>query len=200
MLEKINEILDFWFGSDKSNPLEKSSMWWRSSPEWDDQIRNRFEALYHLGATGEIDNWTEQPYCCLAYILLFDQFPRHMFREKPMAYAQDERARLACEQGRAHKLDKELNVIQRQFFYMPLMHSEELDDQKLCLALMQQAVQEARTHSPQYLNAMDITFQLAQKHYDVILNFGRFPQRNAILGRENTQEEMVFLSYEKNYF
>lgn len=200
MLEKVNEILDFWFGSDRQNPLALSHQWWKSTPEFDLLIKSRFESLYYLAASGELDEWIEQPHCCLAYIILLDQFPRNMFRGTPLAYAQDARALHACEKGRAHKFDKELDLIQRQFFYMPLEHSEDINDQKLCLALMKQSEQEARMHYPHYLSALEEAFHFAQKHYDVILNFGRFPQRNAILGRESTQEELVFLSYEKNYF
>lgn len=194
MLETVNEILDFWFGTDKTNPLAKANTWWQSDPEFDAAIRTKFETVHHLAASGKLDLWLGQPRSCLAYIILLDQFSRNMYRNSPLAFAQDERALQACEEGRAHKLDKELNLIERQFFYMPLEHSEDVNHQKLCLALMQQLVTEAKQNHVEYLNAMEQAYNYAQQHYDIIFNFGRFPHRNEILERESTQEELLFLS------
>lgn len=201
MIEKVNEILLFWFGSDKQNYLANAAKWWRGSPELDQEISDRFAKVHHLAATGELDIWLNQPLSCLAYIILLDQFSRHIYRNTPLAFAQDARARSACLRGREHKLDKELHIVQRQFFYMPLEHSEDIDDQKLCLALMKQLVEEAKDQQPpQYLQAMEQAFDYAEQHYDIIRNFNRFPHRNAVLERENTQEEMVFLTLPNSSF
>ncbi len=200
MLEKVNEILHFWFGTDKQNYLANASIWWKGTPELDQEISNRFAKVHHLAATGKLDVWLNQPLSCLAYIILLDQFSRNIYRNTPLAFAQDARARAAFLRGKEHKLDKELHLIERQFFYMPLEHSEELNDQKLCLALMKQLVEEARLHQPRYLSAMEQAFDYAEQHYDIILNFGRFPHRNVILERESTQEELVFLNLPNSSF
>lgn len=194
MLECVNEILDFWFGTDKNNPLANAKLWWQVKPEFDETIRSKFEHVHHLAASGKLEMWLGQPRSCLAYIILLDQFSRNMYRNSPLAFAQDERALHACEQGRDHKLDKELNLVERQFFYMPLEHSEDINCQKLCLALMQQLVVEAKKNHVELLSTMEMAYSYAQKHYDIIFNFGRFPHRNEILERESTQEELLFLS------
>lgn len=200
MFEKVNEILGFWFGTDKQNPLSHSHIWWRGSEEFDTEIRNRFGTLHHLATKGELDIWLNYPQSCLAYIILLDQFSRNMYRDSPLAFSQDALALHASQKGREHKLDKELNLVQRLFFYMPLEHSEDINDQKLCLALMKQLVQEAKDGEPDLLPTMEKAFDYAKQHYDIILNFGRFPHRNDILERESTQEERLFLSLPKSKF
>lgn len=194
MLDAVNNILHFWFGPDLANPLANAQLWWKKDPALDQNILSKFESVHHQAASGQLDYWLEQPRSCLAYIILLDQFSRNMYRGTPLAFAQDELALKACEQGRAHKLDKELNLVQRLFFYMPLEHAEDLNCQKLCLALIQQLVQEAKQEHLELLSAMEQAFAFAQKHYDIIFNFGRFPHRNEILERESTQDELLFLS------
>lgn len=193
MIENVCLILKFWFGEDKNNLLSQVNLWWGKEPYIDNEIRERFEKLIPLANAGKLDEWMHQPQSCLAFILLTDQFSRHIYRGTPMAFAQDPLALKAFEHGREHKLDRDLHLIYRQFFYMPLEHSEEISHQRLCLALMQQLVQEARESAPQFLQNMEEAFSYAQKHYDIIQNFGRFPHRNAILKRESTQAEMLFL-------
>lgn len=200
MLEKVNEILHFWFGTDKQNYLQNAHLWWQGTPEIDREISERFSKVHHLAATGQLDLWLKQPMSCLAYIILLDQFSRHIYRNTPLAFSQDSRAKAACERGREHKLDKDLHLVQRQFFYMPLEHSEDLNDQKLCVALMSQLVEEAKESAPQYLKAMEQALNYAQQHYDIVQNFGRFPHRNEILERESTQEELVFLNLPNSSF
>lgn len=200
MLEKVNEILHFWFGTDKQNYLANAAMWWKGTPELDIEISERFAKVHHLAATGQLQAWLNQPQSCLAFIILLDQFSRHIYRDTPLAFAQDKLARAAFIRGKEHKLDKELHIVQRQFFYMPLEHSEDLSDQKLCLALMKQLTHEARECEPQYLQAMEQAYDYAQRHYDIIQLFGRFPHRNEILERESTQEELVFLNLPNSSF
>jgi len=193
MLEKINEIIQFWF-------IDNSDKWWGGSPEFDEEIRIRFGALHRLASKGELDHWIELPKSCLAYIILLDQFSRNIYRGTPQAFTQDKLALAASEKGREHKLDKELNLVQRLFFYLPLEHSEDLNNQKLSLALMRQMVKEASHSQPDCLSMMESALSYAQQHYDIILNFGRFPYRNEILDRESTQEEIVFLSLPNSRF
>jgi len=200
VFEKVNEILHFWFGTDKENFLSHSDKWWKTDPQFDEEVRKRFGEVHHLAAEGELAVWLNQPQSCLAYIILLDQFSRNMYRGTPLAFAQDPLAKAATFKGREHKLDKELNLIQRQFFYLPLEHSEEINDQKLCLVLMKQLVDEAAKDHPQWLKTMEQGFDFAKRHYDIILNFGRFPHRNEILERESTQEELLFLSLPHSNF
>lgn len=200
MFEKVSEIIHFWFGTDKNNLLSQSNKWWKIDPLLDEEIRKRFEEVHHLAARGQLEHWLNQPQSCLAYIILLDQFSRNIYRETPLAFAQDELAKKATYRGREHKLDKDLNLIQRQFFYMPLEHSEELNDQKLCLMLMKQLVDEATESHQQYKSELEKNFDYAKKHYDIILNFGRFPHRNEILERESTQEELLFLNLPYSHF
>jgi uncharacterized protein (DUF924 family) len=201
MLEKVREILDYWFGTDKTNWLSQSERWFAQSTEIDDEIRQQFLEIHQRGAEGKLEPWRSQSPTCLAYIILLDQFSRNMYRNSPLAFAQDAMALAACEHGREDKLDKDLPLIQRMFFYMPLMHSEELSAQKTSVALMRQLIEEARSRSQvKYLQALQKAQTFAQKHYDIISNFGRFPHRNAILERESTQGELVFLNQNKSFF
>lgn len=200
MFEKVSEILHFWFGTNKENFLSQAHKWWKADPQFDKEISHRFGEVHHLAAAGGLRHWLNQPQSCLAYIILLDQFSRNMYRGTPLAFAQDELAKIATYRGREHKLDKELNLVQRQFFYMPLEHSEEISDQKLCLALMKQLVEEAEKEHLQWLKTMEQSFDFAKRHYDIILNFGRFPHRNEILERESTQEELLFLSLPNSSF
>lgn len=188
MLEKINEILDFWFHE------VKPEQWWSADPAFDAQINERFGSLIHLAATGKLAAWLSHSLGCLAYIILLDQFPRNAYRGTPEAFAYDVLALAACKQGLENKLDRDLNILQRQFFYLPLMHAEDLDDQKLCIALFAHLVQAARENDLALLNTMEHALDYAYQHYDEIYHFGRFPRRNAVLKRENTQVEELFLS------
>ncbi|MCS5711073.1 DUF924 family protein [Candidatus Berkiella aquae] len=200
MLEKVNEILHFWFGTDKNNYLANAACWWKKDPAYDQEINERFSQVHQYAVSGRLNEWINQPQSCLAYIILVDQFSRNMYRETPLAFAYDNLALAAFEHGKEQKLDKDLPLVQRLFFYMPLEHSEDIQHQKLCLALMKQLEQEARELAPNYLSLMEQSFDYAQKHYDVIQQFGRFPHRNAILNRESTQEELVFLSLPNSSF
>ncbi|MEN3792853.1 DUF924 family protein [Fulvimarina sp. MAC3] len=162
--------------------------WWNAGPEkwfskdetFDETISNRFLDIYEQAASGRLDAWTEEPVGALALVILLDQFPRNMFRGTPRAYETDERAKeiglMALERGDHETVSEEIN----QFFAIPLMHSEKLEDQDACIAWMKRV-------------GTDENVEYAQHHRDIIARFGRFPHRNAILGRESTEEEMQYL-------
>lgn len=154
--------------------------WFQPDPAFDAQIRARFLETYEAGLRGELDHWERSAYGALALVLLFDQFPRNMFRGTPQAFATDDRAREIAERaiaaGRDRAVDKEVHT----FFYLPFMHSERLEDQERCVALM------AKSGSQENIKYAEI-------HRDAIARFGRFPHRNAILGRESTPEEIAYL-------
>lgn len=191
MEAKIQEILEFWFGSlDQPVPVEKKKMWWTKSDATDGEIRTRFEETLQAAARGEYDAWKETPQGALALILLFDQFSRNIYRGTPQAFAQDhlalELARSMVESGQ----DQALPTLQRTFVYMPFEHAEDLDAQRRCLDLFACLVEDApATHKEQCLDYHGY----AQRHHEIIERFGRFPHRNKILGRDSTPEEVEFL-------
>ncbi len=182
----IDEILAFWFGSpeqiDFGKPQQK---WFRKDPLFDQEICDRFSATYQKAASGTLDHWQQDAPGCLALLLLFDQFPRNMFRGTPQAFATDGKALRVAKSVVERQLDQELYFIQRWFVYLPFEHSERWEDQLRSLQLWQTLKED-----PDSVSSIDY----AQRHADVIQKFGRFPHRNKILGRQSTAEELQFLS------
>ena len=181
---EVREILDFWFGSeDEPGYGEFREAWFRKDPEFDQQIRDRFEDLYEAAATGELDGWKEEARSCLALVILLDQFPRNMFRGDPRSYATDRKAQETAGYAVDRALDRELPPFQRMFLYMPFMHSENLEHQRRSVELF-------RALGGDEADASDY----AVRHMEIIERFGRFPHRNEILGRQTTPEEAEFLT------
>ena len=186
-MKRLDEILFFWFGEPRNEPEyydERRKLWFASDPQIDQDIRNQFLADYERAAAHELQDWIATPRSALALILLYDQFPRNMFRGTPRAFATDVLAREVT----AHLLhtqgDQQLLTVERSFVYMPLMHSEDLSDQQRSVALFRQLAQDEPL-----LNSVSY----ADRHLKIIEQFGRFPHRNAILGRSSTPEEIAFL-------
>jgi uncharacterized protein (DUF924 family) len=177
------EILAFWFGAGEEYS-KRRPQWFRKSEAFDGEIRTRFLACYQLAAAGRLANWQDHALHCLALIIVLDQFPRNMFRGSARAFATDELARTATRHALAHGFDRNMKPVERQFIYLPLEHSESLDDQQLCLKLMHELSPFAQT---------DDLHVWAEKHRVIIARFGRFPHRNAALGRKSTEEEIKFL-------
>ncbi|MBZ9655883.1 DUF924 family protein [Phyllobacterium lublinensis] len=168
----IAGIVDFWR---EAGPQK----WFTKDEAFDQTCRQRFTEDHLAAARREYENWLETPYGALALLILLDQLPRNFFRDTGHMYATDTLARLyagrALEQGHDLSVDPQL----RAFFYMPFMHSENVDDQR-------RSVELCREGAPANL-------EYANQHYDIIRRFGRFPHRNAILGRQTTEEEQAFL-------
>ena len=177
------EILSFWFGEDQDHGKSRRE-WFRKDPVFDDEIRRHFLAVYELAASGTLSHWKSHARHCLALIVMLDQFPRNMFRASHRAFMTDALAREAAQHALDNGFDRELKPVERQFVYLPLEHSESLADQQACLKLMQQLSVFAETAELQVW---------AEKHLVIIQRFGRFPHRNAALGRESTAEEIEFL-------
>lgn len=169
-------IIDFWF---TEIPRER---WFRSSPDFDAGIRNRFEALWHEARKGALAHWLSSKEGVLAFILLTDQFSRNMFRGQPDAFATDALALAAAREALAKHYDREASADERNFLYLPFMHSENLADQDFCVNLCRERLGEA--HS---------SHAYALRHREAVARFGRFPARNEALGRATTKEEADYL-------
>ena len=171
------EVLDFWFRRDRK-------AWFEKNPAFDEEIRRRLVSWYESGATGKLNDWRKIPAACLALVILLDQFPRNMFRGTAKAFAADPMARETAGLILENDWDSAMTPDERMFAYLPFEHSESLADQERCLALMKElAVFPQTADLPKW----------AQAHLDIIRRFGRFPQRNAALGRDSTPEEAEFL-------
>lgn len=192
-MSDVENIMDFWFGSaqdDADVAQTQDALWWKSAPKDDKLIETRFGRLRRKGIAGELDSWLPSSTGRLAAILLVDQFSRMLFRGKAEAFAQDARARGWCLDGLATRADRDLRAIERVFFYLPLEHSESAKDQAQSVALYEALAREV----PRSLKELfDDYARFARAHRDVIERFGRFPQRNAALGRTSSAEELAFL-------
>ncbi|PSB55249.1 DUF924 family protein [Chamaesiphon polymorphus] len=189
-MSRVDEILDFWFGTpDALNNGEQygkpRSIWFKSDPIIDREIKDRFEEVYHFAAAGLLDGWKDAASSCLALIITLDQFPRNIFRGTPTAFATDALALSIAKHAIETEIDRELLPVQRWFIYLPFEHSENIEDQLESVKLI-----ETLTADPDSQIAIDS----ARTHYELIKTFGRFPHRNQILGRVSTPAELEFLA------
>jgi len=163
-------VLDFWFRQDRKAWFEKNSA-------LDEQVRQRFLTLYEMAVAGQLATWQGDPKHCLALVVLLDQFPRNMFRGTARAFAADAQARDAARTILDQGWDRAFSPDERMFAYLPFEHSEALEDQERSLRLFEG----------------NENYEWARRHWDIIRRFGRFPHRNALLGRASTPEEIEFL-------
>jgi len=190
--EEAAALIDFWFGPPGS-PVRfaQRDVWFEVNPAFDAQCRERFGALRGRAAAGECADWTLEAEPCLALVLLLDQFPRNLFRGSAAAFATDGQARDAARAALGRGFDRSLPASWRQFIYLPFEHSEDLADQELSVKLAG-----ALARDPAFARALDY----AQRHHAIIARFGRFPHRNAALGRMSTPEEEAFLKEPNSSF
>ncbi len=181
---RVDEVLDFWFGREGDPGYGGfREEWFTKNPEFDAEVRARFEDLYEEAAAGKLDGWSKDARSCLALVILLDQFPRNMFRGDPRSYATDRKAQETAEYAVDHALDRELPEFQRAFLYMPFMHSEDLDHQRRAVDLFG-TLQGWGDPDPAHYAVL---------HMRIVERFGRFPHRNEVLGRPTTPEEAEFL-------
>ena len=181
-----NEVLDFWFGREGEPGYgEFREEWFRKDEAFDREVTDRFGDLYELAAAGELDGWQEEAESCLALVILLDQFPRNMFRGDARTHATDDKALATAKQAVERALDRELPGFQKVFLYLPFMHAESVEDQHRSVELFEGLAAEP--------GGPDVR-EYAVGHRDIVERFGRFPHRNAILGRETTPEEAEFLT------
>jgi uncharacterized protein (DUF924 family) len=154
--------------------------WFRKDDAFDAAFRDRFLAAHEAAAAGALDHWGSSAEGALALLILLDQFPRNAFRGTPRVYATDAKAREVARAAVAARHDAATEESLRNFFYLPFMHSEQLEDHERSVALTQPLGGESHRY--------------AVHHRDIIERFGRFPHRNAILGRKSTPEEEAFIA------
>jgi uncharacterized protein (DUF924 family) len=168
-----NDVIGFW----RSAGPQK---WFKKAVAFDEAVRLKFEPVHHAAARGEYDAWAASPDGALALLILLDQFPRNLFRNSAHAFATDPKARCIARSAIEAGFDREVEPILRNFFYLPFEHSEDLTDQDYGLALTTEA-------------GIEDDIKWSAIHRDIIARFGRFPHRNACLGRVTTPEEQEFL-------
>lgn len=194
-LDKQKEILNFWFGENYGEyPTLQSKKWFRkqkeSNNEFDDEIKNKFLQDIFLLVNGYYTNWLNTAEGTLAYIIMLDQFPRNIYRGKPMVLAYDNLALKAAKSAIEANLDKTLDLAQRLFLYMPLEHSENIEDQQLSVSL----VSKLRDEAPESLkDTFDVHYDMALKHYKTIEKFGNCLSRNKIFGKKYNETEEKFI-------
>ncbi len=182
---RAEKILSFWFGESGTVEYGKPrQIWFQKKPEFDDTLRCEFLSDYEQAINGDLNHWLNLPESCLALILLFDQFPRNMFRGEPQAFATDWEALCAAQHAITQEYDRTMLPVQRWFIYIPFEHSENLEHQKQAVKLFKEISDDPESAS---------VINYAIRHLEVIERFGRFPHRNAILGRASTAEEKLFL-------
>ena len=173
-------VLDYWY-SERSRPY-----WFASTPEIDQEIRTLFEPTWQAASRHELDSWCDTAEGCLALVIVLDQFPLNMYRGKELSFsteAQSRRmARKAIQKGYVSQIEKD----KLSFLLLPFMHSESLDDQNYSVKLFFEA-------------GLDDNISFAQHHLAIVERFGRFPHRNAILGRKSTPEELAYLKSSEGF-
>ncbi|MCB1198747.1 MAG: DUF924 domain-containing protein [Deltaproteobacteria bacterium] len=181
----FQEVIDFWF-----SPRVKAKHW-DKDPDFDAEIRTRFAELHHQAQADKLSHWRQAADGRLAEIIVLDQFSRNMFRDSAEMYAADAKALNAAVAALDAGFDVELPFHHRVFLYMPLMHAESVALQQRCVHLFEQLVQQAQEDALR--NKAETHLRYAIAHRDIVQRFGRFPHRNAILGRQSTAEELEFL-------
>ncbi|WP_339448243.1 DUF924 family protein [Pseudomonas sp. EA_5y_Pfl2_R50] len=187
-------LLDWWFGHAESPDevsADKGKLWFGKRDSQDLEARECFGVFVDQALAGELTGWTQRPEGWLAVVLLLDQLPRMIFRNSPKAFSGDQRAQKLVAQGIAADFDRQLKPIQRVFIYLVLEHCENLAVQNEAVSRFIELVAE-QPEAERAVFADNLDY--AERHQKVIARFGRFPHRNAVLGRESTAEELVFLS------
>jgi uncharacterized protein (DUF924 family) len=176
-------VLEFWFGAGEDYG-RRHKRWFAKDAAFDEELRARFSGLLDAVVSGQHRAWLDQPASCLARIVVLDQFARQIHRRSPRAFAADPLAREAARHALAARFDAGMQPVERLFVYLPFEHSESLADQELACRLMRPLAAFPET---------DDALRYAEAHRAIIARFGRFPHRNALLGRASTAEEIEFL-------
>ena len=188
-----NDVIDYWLGPAPKHPDDlkpHSARWYRVDAAVDAQIAERFGLAVEQARSGELLHWGEEAKGALALVLLLDQFGRNIYRDSDLAFVGDSLARAIAVRALDQGFDRQLTVPERAFLYHPFEHSEDLVDQARSVALFERLVAEAEPHWRDFATSF---VGYATAHRRVIERFGRFPHRNAALGRESSAEEREYL-------
>jgi uncharacterized protein (DUF924 family) len=186
-------VLDFWFGNALESPESTAARradWFGKDPAFDERIRERFGELPSRALLGELGTWRKAARPSLALVLILDQFPRNLYRGSPQSFACDALAREVAEAAIASRFDAVLAPLEALFIYLPLEHAEEMAAQDRAVALCEALVKRAPAGQRQQFKSF-LSYSI--RHREVIRRFGRFPHRNAVLGRHSTAEELSYL-------
>jgi uncharacterized protein (DUF924 family) len=187
-------LLDWWFGADApagEQAARQNGLWFGYRAEQDAEAQARFGALTEQALNGYLGDWASNPEGWLALLLLLDQLPRMIHRGTPRAFAGDARALALLERGLEHGWDRRLPAIQRVFCYLVLEHAESLPHQERAVQAFAVLLAEQNdADSPAFVSFLEF----AKAHHRVIERFGRFPHRNAILGRVSSLDELSYLA------
>ena len=174
------ELVDFWFSA------EARKLWYNSTPAFDQLLRERYLDLWQQACRGDLDHWRESAVGSLALVIMLDQFPLNMFRGDAQSYSSEAQSREIARAAIARGFDSDLLAEQCSFLYMPFMHSEDLESQLLALELFAQP-------------GLESNLRFARHHHAIVEKFGRFPHRNAALGRDNSNAEVESLASTQAY-
>lgn len=191
--DEAGALLAFWFGDaeDAEQVAARRKFWFSPSAEQDRELRERFAALHERAQRGELDHWVGEPRQTLALVLLLDQLTRNLYRGSARAFANDARALAICLDGTARGMEVALGVVERTFWYLPLQHSEKLEDQRHSVRRFRALLED----SPAPFRAFaKNSYDFAVLHCEIIERFGRFPHRNELLGRPSTGMEREYLA------
>jgi len=190
---RIETVLSFWFGKlpdDETFPTDAAKKWFHGGEEVNQLIKNQFGGDLTLAIQGKLDSWKATPRGRLALIILLDQYSRNIYGDSPQAFEQDGKALGLASEGLTIGHDKLLRPVERTFYYMPFEHSEELTMQQKGMQLFSDLADQV---PPSIEFPIRSSLDWMQQHKSIIERFGRFPHRNAILGRQSTPEEVDFL-------
>lgn len=192
-------VIDFWFGSltdavpiDKKSPPAK--LWFNGGKTFDEEIRQKFLKDYLKARAGEFKDWERSAQGRLALVIIFDQFPRNIFRGTPQAFETDARALELTQRSIKDAKDKELMCVERVFLYMTFMHAEDLKAQDEGIRAFESLVEDSKTTSALNTPYFEYNLKFMRQHRDIIARFGRFPHRNITLNRPSTPDETAFLA------
>jgi uncharacterized protein (DUF924 family) len=210
-MDEALRVREFWFGKALTGALpapgelapqarelsRRSPLWFESNPQLDELIRGKFGGLVERAGRGELASWADSPRRRLSLIILLDQFPRQIHRGSPQAFAYDADALSLALSGMQSAADGALNIIERLFFYMPLQHAESTEVQDESVSAYKRLVAEAPA---ELRSTFQEALEWAEQHRTLIRQFGRFPHRNRLLGRESTAEEEAYLAKDVERF
>ena len=191
---RIDRVLEFWFKEQQLSAPQidaRMDLWFGEDEVFDHEIASTFGADVEDASRGALDHWAAKPRGRLALILLLDQFRRNIHRGTAEAFSKDKAALKLCVEGAMQKQDNELSAIERVFFYMPLQHAESKKVQAKSVDIYNRLAQAV---SDTYRETFETVAHFAELHRDIVEQFGRFPHRNKLLGRENTPEEAEYLA------